>query len=144
LLPRFGVVREPELRLEWWEAILVGVAPFFALFSGLLDEKIIPVLPFGLIIILVAIVLGALYFNRGDNEPSILANITFSSPNTATFLIICAVFLITGALTATATTDGDSPLGVITYWVIVAAGSLWLPAASVIIGIRAYQEQRRI
>jgi hypothetical protein len=140
-VPRFGIVRETDFRLEWWEALLVGVLPFISLFTGLLDETLIPVLPFGLIILLLAVVVGALYLNRQGSEPSLLANITFSAPNPATFLSLCAAFLIVSALSATATTDADSPLGVITYWLIVAAGSLWVPAASVLVGVRAYRNQ---
>jgi hypothetical protein len=98
-------------------------------------------LPFGLVIILSAIVIGALYLNRRGNEPSFLATITFSAPNPATFLTLIVVFLLTSALTATATTSADSPLGIVTYWLIVLAGTLWLPAASVLVGLRAYRNQ---
>lgn len=139
-VPRFGVIREQNFQLEWWEALVIGVFPFISLFAGLLDEKIIPVLPFGLVIILTAIVIAALYLNRRGNEPSFLANITFSAPNPANFLILIAVFLVTSALTATATVNADSPLGIVTYWLIVIGGTLWLPAASILVGLRAYRD----
>lgn len=139
--PGFSVIKEDSLLLEWWEAILVGIPPFIALISGLLDEALIPAALFALVVVIIAVIIGALNLNRHGSDPSFLANITIAVPNPATFLILVAVFLTTGALAATITTDADSPLGIATYWIIIAAGALWLPAASVLVGIRAYRAE---
>jgi hypothetical protein len=139
--PRFRVVREQAMQLEWWEGLLVGAPIFIALFTGLLDERIIPVLPFLLVAGLIVIVCGALFLNRHDTEPSYLANITIAAPNAQTYVLLAVVFLVTGTLTASLVADADSPLGVGAYWLIVIAATLWLPAAMAIIGIRAYRRE---
>ncbi len=139
--PRFRVVKETSLLLEWWEAILVGAPLFVSLLIGLADERIIPFLPFVLVAGLLAIIVGALFVNRKPNEPSYLANITFAAPNLQNFVFLAIAFVVAATFASLLVTDGDSPFGVAVYWIIVAAGSLWLPAASALIGIRAYRAE---
>jgi hypothetical protein len=137
--PRFGSFREPSLQLEWWEWIVVGTPLFISLIFGLLDEKVIPALPFGLVVLLVLIILGALILNRHGTDPSILANLTFAAPNAFSFVALSITCLVAGTIAATLTAGADSPLGVVAYLVIIAAGSIWLPAASALVGLRAYR-----
>ncbi len=141
--PRFRVIREKDMQLLWWEWIIAGAPLFLALVVGMLDANVIPVLPLALMAVIGGFVIGALFLQRHGFEPSLLAQITFAAPNAQTYVILSVVFLVTGTVGAILTTDANSPLGVIAYFVIIAAGSLWLPAASALVGLRAYRRESK-
>ena len=139
--PRFVVVREPELQLQWWEWIVVGIPLFIALFVGLLDETVIPAIPLVVVAVVVGAIIGALALHKHGVEPSALAQILFVAPNAQTYVALSFAFILTGTLSASLITNADSPIGVGVYLLIVAVGSLWLPAAFALVGLRAYQRE---
>lgn len=139
--PRFRVLREKDMQLQWWEWIIAGAPLFVALIVGMLDANVIPVLPLAVVAVIGGFVIGALLLQRYGYEPSILAQITFAAPNAQTYVILSIVFLVAGTIGALLTTNADSPLGAIAYFVIIGAGSLWLPAASALVGLRAYRRE---
>ncbi len=139
--PRFGVIREKDFQLLWWEWIVVGTPLFLALIIGMLDANVIPVLPLALVAVLIGIVLGALFLQRHGYEPSILAQVLFAAPNAQSYVILSVVFLVVGTFGSLLVADGDSPLGIAAYFLIISLGALWLPAASALVGIRAYRRE---
>jgi hypothetical protein len=138
--PRFKVVREQELELQWWEAILAGVPLFLALFIGMLQNTI----PFLLLIPMAALgafIVWALNYIRKEYEPSIFGEITITAPNFMTYVAYAVVFLSAGTLAYQTVTDRDSPIGVIAYVIVFAFGSAWLPGACLWIFWQEYRER---
>lgn len=132
LVPRFRTFREPQLALLWWEMIIVGVPLFTALLIGTIQNTV----PFGALIIIVAVggvVVYALNYQRHGYDPSIMAEITFASPNLITYLVLSVIFLAAGTLAYTLVIDGDSVIGVIMYYLVLGFGTLWLPLAFLLI-----------
>jgi hypothetical protein len=129
LVPRFGTVREPQIALTWWEAILFGAPLFFALLIGLLTNAI-PALQLLLPAGIGAYCVWALRFQAAENEPSILAEITFAAPNLITYVILVGILLLVGSVSYGLVSGPDSPFGVAVYFIVLGFGTAWLPFAS--------------
>lgn len=141
--PNFQVVRESDLALKPLEWPLVIVPLAIALGLGLRDADVIPIFPLLVAVAVGAVIIAALLIQRVPNEPSIMAEMLFSLPNLFTFVILSVALLVAGTLSATIIGDNpDSIIGTVTYILIGAVGSIWLPAASAIIGVRVYRRSQ--
>jgi nicotinamide riboside transporter PnuC len=141
--PTFRVVRESDLALKLWEWPIVIIPLAIALVLGLLNTEIIPLGPLLIAVVVGAVMVVALLIQRVPNEPSIMAEMLFSLPNPFTFVILSVAVLLAG--TFSATIIGDDPnsiIGSATYILIGAIGSLWLPVASAVIGVRVYRRSQ--
>jgi hypothetical protein len=139
IAPRFGIVKEQSFELEWYEAILIGIPPFFSLLIGLFDEVRIPAFGFFQVAGVISVVMVALILNRRQGEVSYLANLTFIAPNPQTFIFLAITFLIAGTVSSLWVTEVDSPIGNAAYWIVLIASWIWLPASVSWIGVRAYR-----
>lgn len=140
ITPNFQVVRESDLTLRAWEWPLVVLPLLVALGVGLWTMTPIPVAPLFVAVVVAVLIVVALLIQRVPNEPSIMAEMLFSLPNPVTFVLLGVALLVAGTLSATIIGDNpDSIIGTVTYILIGAVGSLWLPVASVVIGVRAYR-----
>jgi hypothetical protein len=147
--PRFRFIREQQMELLWWEAIIVAIPLFITLIVGMLQtnpagEIVIPVLPLIIMIVIGACIVWALFYQRGGYEPSILAQILYVAPNTITFIMLAIAFLIAGTVTYTLVNGPDSPVGIGMYWLVFAFGSGWIPLASLLIFWRYYRKRNEI
>jgi hypothetical protein len=127
--PRFGILRETQMGLYWWEMILVGVPLFITLLVGMVQR----VIPFGPLLFPAAIggfCIWALRQQSREDEPSVLGNLTFLAPNLISYVALAVAFLLAGALAYPLVADMDSPLGVALYVILLGFGSAWLPFAS--------------
>lgn len=129
LVPRFGAVREAQIALTWWEMIAFGAPLFLALLIGLLINAI-PALLLLLPAAIGAYCVWALRFQAAENEPSILAEITFAAPSFITYVILAGIVLLVGSLSYSLVNGPDSPFGVALYFVVLGFGTAWLPFAS--------------
>ncbi len=140
--PRFRVVREQELQLLWWEWIITGAPLAIGLIAGMLDVTVIPVLPLVLIIAISGFVIGALMLQKFGFEPSIMSQVLITVPNGQNYIILALAFLVAGTLGATLIgSNPTSLIGAGLYIGIAAIGSLWLPAVSALVGLRAYRRE---
>jgi len=140
IAPSFRVVREDDLTLKLWEWPIVIIPLVIALILGLLDPTVIPLFPLLVAIAVGIVIVGALWIQRVPNEPSIMAEMLFSLPNPVTFVFLGIAVLLAGTFSATLIGDNpDSIIGIVTYILIGIIGSLWLPAASALIGVRVYR-----
>lgn len=129
LVPRFGAIREPQIALTWWEAIIFGFPLFVALMGGLLTNAI-PAIPLLFPTAIGAYCIWAVRFQAPINEPSILAEITFAAPSLITYVILVGVMLVVGSVSYGLVTGKDSPVGVALYFIVLGFGTAWLPFAS--------------
>ncbi len=140
--PRFRVVREADMQLEWWEWILVGIPLFVGLLGGMLDANVIPVLPLALVVAIGGVFVRTLFLQKHGHEPSILAEMTITAPNAQTYVFLSVVFLFAGTLSAALIgNDPNTIVGAGVYIVIAAIGGLWPPAAVALVGVRAYRRE---
>jgi len=138
--PRFRFVREKQMELLWWEAIVAAVPLFTALIVGMVQD-VIPFFPLLLMIGIGAFAAWALYYQRGGYEPSILAQMSFVAPNAITYIVLAIAFLIAGTLAYGLVLDSDSVAGLAVYLLAFAFGSLWLPGASLLIFWQYYRRR---
>ena len=138
--PRFQFLREKQMELLWWEAIVAGVPLFLVLIYGMLEETI-PFIPLLLVFVIGGFMVWALFYQRGGYEPSILAQMIFAAPNAITYIVLGIVFLVAGLVAYSFVTDANSVVGIATYWLVFIFGSGWLPATSLIIFWRAFRVQ---
>ncbi|MHB8624692.1 MAG: hypothetical protein ACYDBJ_06400 [Aggregatilineales bacterium] len=139
----FQVVREEELQLNPVEWVIVVVPLAIAFVAGLLTPGVIPIGALLIVIGIGAVMVVALLLQKVKFEPSVLAEILFSAPNPSTFVILGVVFLVAGTISAAIIGDDrNSIIGAAAYIAVGAVGLLWLPAASALIGLRAYQRDR--
>ncbi len=138
--PRFRFVREKQMELLWWEAIVAGAPLFTALIVGMLQD-VIPFLPLLLIIAIGAFTAWALYYQRGGYEPSILAQMLFLAPNAITYIALAIAFLIAGTVAYGLVIDSDSIAGLGVYLIAFAFGAIWLPGASLLIFWQYYRRR---
>ncbi|MCC7446820.1 MAG: hypothetical protein IT324_05350 [Anaerolineae bacterium] len=138
--PRFRFVREKQMELLWWEAVVAAVPLFVALIVGMIQD-VIPFVSLVLLIGIGAFVAWALYYQRGGYEPSILAQMTFVAPNAITYIVLAIAFLIAGTLAYGLVSDSDSAVGLAVYLLAFAFGSIWLPGASLLIFWQYYRKR---
>ncbi|MFQ3534860.1 MAG: hypothetical protein SNJ58_03195 [Aggregatilineales bacterium] len=132
LMPRFEVLRELNLNLLWWEMIACGVPLFLSLTIGIANNSI-PALELLLPAAIFAFCLWALYFQQPQDDPSILAQITFSAPSLIGYFLLVAPLIFFGILTFDAASGALFPLGALLYALVAGFGSGWLPFASILI-----------
>lgn len=144
--PQFRFIREKQMELLWWEAIVVGVPLFITLIAGMLQttptgDSLIPVIPLALMILIGGCMVWALFYQRGGYEPSILAQMMFVAPNVITFIVLAIAFLAAGTFSYSLINGPDSPVGVAIYWLVFAFGSGWIPLASLLVFWRYYRKR---
>src|SRR5258708_2620081 len=138
--PRFRFVREQQMELLWWEAIAVGIPLFIALLVGM-AQNVVPALPLLIFIGVGAFLVWALSYQRQGTDPSILAEITFTAPNTITYIVLAVAFLVAGTVAYSLVDGKDSKVGIAVYWIAFAFGTFGLPVALLIIFWRVFRAQ---
>jgi hypothetical protein len=142
VVPRFQFIRELDIELRWWEAIVVGIPLFFALLIGMI-QNIILVIPLIAFIGLGAFMVWTLYYQREGTDPSYLAEMIFAAPNMISYIVLAIAFFMAGTFAYTLIDGIDSIVGNITYWITFAFGAFGLPAAVLLIFWRVFQRETK-
>jgi len=140
VVPRFRFVREQQMELLWWEAILTGIPLFIALVVGMIQD-LIPALPVLIFIGIGGFLVWVLSYQQHGTDPSVLAEITFPAPNVITYLVLSVAFFVAGTLAYNLITGPDAIAGIIVYWVAFVYGTFALPVAVLIIFWRVFRAQ---
>ncbi|MEP7285173.1 MAG: hypothetical protein ABI947_05340 [Chloroflexota bacterium] len=138
--PRFLFLREQQMGLLWWEAIIVGVPLFIALIVGMFQE-VVPIVPLVVFAAIGAFIVWTLHTQRQGHDPSLLAEITFPAPNVITYIVLAVSFLVAGTVAYSLVNDRDSVVGIAVYYIAFAFGTFGLPVALLIIFWRVFRAQ---